>query len=105
MAALKESSANSRGLTIKDNEIYFEDILITRISKKITSAKRFPDNQHIIYQAENELWIIGNDGFNVRKIFTLPTDAPTQFNYRENGKRLVYRQTLLVTPLLLIARL
>jgi len=63
-------------LKISENEIWYEDQLVTRVSAKVESAFLYFDSFHIVYQSNNQLRIIGLDGSNDVKIADLNTNKP-----------------------------
>ena len=88
---LIQQSANfSQDLRIQKNEIYFQGNLITRFSQNVLTASLYPDNQHIVFQINNEVRVIEIDGSNNTLLFNLNSTEPTFFSYVNDGKQIYY---------------
>jgi hypothetical protein len=90
-SVLVETGRVSKGLEIRENELWADGNLIIRISDDIDSTQWFPDEWHIAYVANNQLWLIGLDGKNSRMLLNT-TEKDLAFGFKEQGKTLVYRE-------------
>jgi hypothetical protein len=83
---------NKAGLSVKNgNEIYFNDVFVTRFSQNITNIAWFPDKKHIIYQVGNSINFMDTDGSNVINLVILPGTEKAEFSPIDDGKYLVYK--------------
>jgi len=90
---LQKLSANwqPKGLEIKnDNEIWFNDVLVTRFSGKVKNVVWHPDLKHIFFQIDNEIRIMEPDGANNTKLADLKSSETSTFVPLDNGKQLLY---------------
>lgn len=85
----QDYTSQSNNLDIRENEIYYQDKLVTRTSSKILGAILTPDRYHIIYQEKAELRVMDLDGTNNIKLITLPNDSKISFALY-NNKNLVW---------------
>lgn len=82
----------AKGLIIKnENEIWFNDVLITRFSQPIKKVVWHPDLKHIFFQIGKEIRIMEPDGSNNTKLIGLESDKVSTFVPLESGKYLLYR--------------
>lgn len=81
----------SNPLVIKnENEIFFEDIFVTRFSKKIINAVLYTDKKHIIYQISDGIYFMDSDGTNIIKLVDLNTEEKIMITTSDDGKYLVF---------------
>lgn len=87
---LKEWPA--KGLEIKNNdEIWFNDILVTRFFKPVKVVSWYPDLRHIIFQLDNEIHIMDADGTNNIKLAQLSSSETSEFIPYNEGETLLYK--------------
>lgn len=80
------------GIAIKNlNEIYFNDIFVTRFSDEIKNIVWYPDKKHFIYQINNEINFMDSDGSNIKNLAILPGTDKSEFIASENGMYLIYK--------------
>ena len=75
-------------LTLKENEIWFNEKLVTRFSGKLAGAILINNRSQIIFQLNNELRVMDIDATNNIKLITLPNDEAVAFAL--SGNKLVY---------------
>lgn len=81
----------SKGLIIKsDNEIWFNDVLVTRFSESVKKVVWHSDLKHIFFQVDKELRVMEPDGANNTKLADLESENTSIFVPLENGKYLLY---------------
>ncbi len=80
----------SKDLQINHTEIFYKEELITRFSTDISTAIIYPDENHIIFQQNDEIRAIDLDGSNNQLLFTISTDQPVSLVLKEDGKVLLY---------------
>lgn len=82
---------DKRGLHINNNnEILFEDILISRFSQDIKNAVWYIDKKHIIYQIGNKIYFMDSDGTNNILLVELENEENSKFISSVEGKYLIY---------------
>lgn len=87
----------AKGLEIKNSdEIWFQDVLITRFSEPIKKISWYPDLKHIIFQIGKEIRIMDADGTNNIKLIDLSSDSESSFITLDSGKILLYRDSDIV---------
>ena len=87
--SLKNDAKNQASqVVIKDNEIWYDDELLTRFSDAPKSAILADDHLHIFFQLGSELRVIELDGSNNSKLFDLPS-ADT-YVFSQNNDRVYY---------------
>ncbi|MBU6389185.1 PEGA domain-containing protein [Patescibacteria group bacterium] len=80
------------GLEVQnENELWIEGQFITRTSDNITNAQWYPDNQHVVYQAGDELLLADSDGLSTERLLTVPGGVPIDYTFKNNGKILIYQ--------------
>jgi len=80
------------GILIKNlNEIYFNDIFVTRFSDEIKNIVWYPDKKHFIYQVGNKINFMDSDGSNIKNLAILPGNEKSEFIASENGMYLIYK--------------
>lgn len=89
----KESLTNdaknqASAVTIKNNEIWYQENLVTRFSDIPKSAILADDRLHIFFQLGSELRVIELDGSNNTKLFDFPS-ADT-YIFSQNNDRVYY---------------
>lgn len=89
----KEKMENQRkGLYINNNsEIFFKDVLVTRLSKKIKNLVWYADKKHIIYQIDNQIYFMDSDSSNNILLVELSSDEDANFISTDEGKYLIYK--------------
>jgi hypothetical protein len=81
----------TKGLEIKnDNEIWFNDVYITRFSSDVKKVGWYSDLKHIIFQTNMGLYIMDPDGSNNIQLATLNSDQACSFVVINNGKEILY---------------
>ena len=85
-----DADTDVHGLEVHENELRVDGRFITRTSDDIASARWYPDNQHLIYQAGATLWLADLDGLYTQKLLTLPTAEPVTLVFKNNGRLLYY---------------
>jgi hypothetical protein len=84
--------ANQDGVLIKNgDEIWLNGQFITRVSGTINYAAWYPDNKHILYEVDNDLWLSDLEGQSTMHLVTLETPI-SSLSYANNGQYLVYSQ-------------
>lgn len=86
----KNFKAESNNLTLKDNEIWRGESLVTRFSQKILGAILDESSSHIYVQLSDEIRVIDNDGSNNILLLKLQNSQPTAFSV--SGVKLDYIQ-------------
>ncbi len=81
-----------KGLETNDYEIWIENKLITRYSKKISSVTWYPDYHHLAYQQGNEIRIVEDSGLSDVLLATLPDSTETKFTFGGNRKEIYISQ-------------
>lgn len=82
----------NKNLFIKENnEIWFGDIFITRLSQNIKKAVWYFDKKHILYQVEKNINIMDVNGTNIISLVELNNDKTTSFFSEDGGESLVYK--------------
>lgn len=81
---------NNLGVVAKDNEIWWDDTLITRFMSAIKNPMLYPDKKHILFQRNKEINAIEIDGANSTKIVDLSSEQPTKMFLGDNGRILYY---------------
>jgi hypothetical protein len=74
-----DAQKQSTNIAIIDNEIWYQEKLLTRFSQAPQSAIISDDKYHIFFQVGNELRVIELDGTNNTKLFDLPTSEKVTF--------------------------
>lgn len=87
---LSEYQSSSRGLEIRDKELYWQKGLLTRFNDKILAASLYPDEEHFVCQIGNEIRILDLDGSNNILLFSLSSYEPSAFTFRDNGQTIIY---------------
>lgn len=77
-------------LTYNDYEIWQSGVLVTRFSEPVIKAVWYPDLEHILYQQNNEIHVIGIDGRNDNLLVTLEADTPSVFTTNSRGDELYF---------------
>jgi len=86
---LKNDAQNQgKYLTVKANEIYYQDELVTRFSDSVKSAILTDDKAHIMVQIGQELRVIELDGSNNTKLIDFPTNDAYAFT--QNNEKVYY---------------
>lgn len=86
---VKESQKN---LYIKDNnELYFDNVLISRFSQEIKNAVWYADKKHIIYQLNDQIYFMDTDGTNNIELAKLSSNDKANFISSGEGKYLIYQ--------------
>ena len=84
-------AVNSKNdLRFQSHEIWVNNMIVTRLSKPIVSAVWYPDFDHVVYQAGDEIRIIENEGFNDTLLIKLSSDVPSKFAIGNKGRELYY---------------
>ncbi len=81
------------GIQIQENELYIREQFITRTSQDISSAQWYPDEQHVVYQAGDTIWLSDLDGLNSQLLVRLPAAVPVAYYFAEGGRTFFYRTT------------
>lgn len=81
-----ESRAND--LLIKDNEIWFDDELVTRFSGKLEGAIFMSDAYHIIFQVDDEIRVMDIDGSN--NIALIKLKKPEKSYFEVYSKKIIF---------------
>lgn len=88
---LEESFQNqTKNLKISGSEIYYQDKFITRFSQNVLAAIIYSDNNHFIFQQNDEIRAIDFDGSNNQFLFKLSVPVATSFTIKNSGKTLYY---------------
>ena len=82
--------AGSNNITIKTNEIWLDDKLITRYSQPISGAFLDSDNYHIYVQIGDQIRVIESEGTNELNLIKLTDSSPMPFAV--SGTKLDYLQ-------------
>lgn len=81
-----------KNLFIKDeNELWFGDVLVTRLSDEIKQVRWYDDLQHIIYHIEGSINIMDVNGTNIIKLVEIPNTKTANFISVDNGESLIYQ--------------
>lgn len=86
--ALAENARNK--LAYNKYEIWSDDKLVTRFSEPISNVVWYPDYEHILYQKNNHIGIIGKDGYNNINLVDLSSTTQTKFAIGGQGKELYF---------------
>jgi hypothetical protein len=86
-AEFKTKSAN---ILIQNSEIFWQGQFVTRFGQNVLGAIIYPDNNHIIFQQENEIRVIDIDGSNNQLLFNLSSSDQTFFTTRNSGRTIFY---------------
>jgi len=81
---------NNPDLKILGNEIFYQEKLVTRFSSDVLAASIYPDNQHLVFQIDNQIRVIELDGSNNTLLLNLKTTNPSAFIFANNDKTIVY---------------
>lgn len=65
----KDFQNKSKSITIKENEVWYQEKLLTRFSQKVLGAVLAPDGNHIFLQVGSEIRVIEIDGSNDTALF------------------------------------
>ncbi len=85
-------SWEAKGLEIKNqNEIWFNDVFITRFSDEVKNLCWHSDLKHIFFQINNEIRVMEPDGANNTKLVNLESDEMAVFVPINNSKYLLYK--------------
>ena len=87
---LDEYQNITRGLEIREKELYWQNELMTRFGSPILAAGLYPDNQHFVCQVNNEIRVLDLDGSNNFLLFKLSSYEPTIFTFKDNGRTIIY---------------
>jgi hypothetical protein len=87
---LPSTLRRTNGIDIRENELWVNDTFITRASQDIQGAAWYVDNYHIVYQAGDTLYIAEEDGKATQRLVTLLSPAPLLFDFKDNGRILLY---------------
>jgi len=79
---------NSSSVKISQDEVLYQDILVTRFSSPVLAAVLDSRSQHIIVQINDEISAIALDGSNNNHLIKLGNNNPT--NFYVNGSTLYY---------------
>lgn len=74
----------SANISLENNEIHYQQKLITRFSQNIGGAIYDGQTNHFYFQQQNEIRAIDFDGSNNVLLFKLPSDAATAFYVNNN---------------------
>ena len=85
---LAENARNK--LAYNKYEIWTDDKLVTRFSEPIANVLWHPDYEHILYQENNQIRIIGKDGFNDTILANLLSSSSAKFMIGGQGRELYY---------------
>lgn len=83
-----EAKNQSANITIKVNEIWYNDELLTRFSDTPKSVILADDRLHVFFQLGNEMRVIELDGSNNTKLFDLPSNDT--YIFTQNNDRIYY---------------
>lgn len=64
----------AKRITLKENEIWLDDVFVTRLSNPIINAVLGPDKYHIIFQLGSAIYAIDLDGSNQKTLVKLSSD-------------------------------
>ncbi len=82
---------DKKNLYIKNgSEIYFDDLLIARLSKDVKNVSWYADKKHIFYQLENKIYFMDTDGTNNVVLVELSSDNKADFKSSSEGGGLIY---------------
>lgn len=81
-----------KGLKYNGYEIWIDEDLITRYSKKINAVIWYPDYHHLAYQQGNEIRIVDDTGLNDTLLVSLPDAAEAKFTFGGKKKELYISQ-------------
>lgn len=89
----KEKLKNEKlGIVIKNkNEIFFNDIYITRFVDDVKNIIWYPDKKHFVYQVKDKINFMDSDGSNIKNLAVLPGNEESTFIVSENGMYLIYQ--------------
>ncbi len=82
-----------KGLKYNDYEIWIDDNLITRYSKKINVVIWYPDYHHLAYQQGSEIRIVDDMGLNDTLLVNLPDASEAKFTFGGKKKELYIYQS------------
>ncbi|OGD57297.1 hypothetical protein A2V71_00465 [Candidatus Berkelbacteria bacterium RBG_13_40_8] len=85
----KDFQNQSKSITIKENEIWFQEQLLTRFSQNVFGAIVGSDGNHIFAQVGNEIRVIEIDGANDTGLFQVKNANPIPFGVSGNTVRFV----------------
>lgn len=88
VSKLKQTKPDDR-IIIKDSEMSFEGMLVTRLSTQISNPQVYPDDYHITFISDNFLHAIDIDGANDQKLVSMPNDA--QYLFLDSGSRVLFQ--------------
>jgi len=75
IARLKQSKPETR-IIIKNNELYLDDIFVSRFLSTVTNPQLLADEAHISYITNNKFHVIDIDGTNDVELFGIPDNSP-----------------------------
>ncbi len=87
---LSEYQNRAESIEIKGSEIYWRGNLVTRFASPVLAAAMYPDNQHLVFQQDNEIRVIELDGTNNILLFSLQSSEPSAISFRDNGRTLIF---------------
>lgn len=87
---LPKKMSNTKGINFTVNELRVDGSIVTRTSQDIVAARWFPDNEHLIYQAGNTIYLTEPDGKATMQVAALSSSTPTIFDFQENGRILFF---------------
>lgn len=89
VSKLNNATKNEDIVVSKDNEIFYNGILVTRLLKPINNVQIYPDEMHMSYISEGKLHIVDIDGSNDIVLISMPDDAP--YLFLNGGTQVVYQ--------------
>jgi len=86
---LEMQNAGSDLIVRNTNELYFQDVFVTRMFSPINNPIWFADKKHIIFQSENKINFMDSDGSNIKTLVVLADNSPVMFLSSDNGMYLI----------------
>ena len=87
------STSAQDGVSIRGyNELWVDDLFVTRFSQDVVAAVRYPDGIHVVCQLANQLVLIDTQSKVSQNIITLPSSFPVHIIFKQNGRQLYYQQ-------------
>jgi len=77
-------------ISIEKNELFIDEVLVTRFSENIFNAIWHPDGKHIAYQKGDKINLIETDGQNETLLIELKSNKPVTFRFLKKGQELLF---------------
>lgn len=80
----KDFQNQGNSVILKENEIWYQEKLVTRFAQKPLGAILTSERHHLIFQLGNELRVMDIDGTNNLKLVSLPNESAVAFAFYAN---------------------